>query len=477
VNDSPARSGLPSVGEQNLHPPNPSSLVITSLLTSNFYTTDHLWKHFGAPRSRYDQQELRDASIKLQRALWLTTVPLAIFVRKLVSRMISQIPYGYNKALMQLARYLSLALALTTVLIVSPQAAAQQMWTLSSAPTVRITDDGSAARNFARIVGARRLPDGRIVVAEARSAELRLFSARGDLLRIATRRGEGPNELGFIRFIERTDQQLVAFDGERTVWYSLDSLQELRRAPVQAAARFSAISVLRDGSMWGARSAGFRALQTVKSELRRDSLDVVVYSKSSGNRPFAIGKRPGRSFLTITSPTAPGGFLSSQTRFAPQLLFAGADSYLWFGDSGNNSVSALDASSGRVNTFKLPVAVLPWSSRALVEERSRIQQSDGSALEKELLIAELDPRWRSQSRPVFSALHADVANGVWVELFYESAAASNDVIVLSSQGRAVARLKLPRGLKIWEVGQDFVLGEERDADGLSSVVSYVLNRR
>lgn len=361
--------------------------------------------------------------------------------------------------------------------LLSQSAVAQSQWTLGSAPVLRIVDDGTPAHNFANIRGVLRLSDGRVVIAENRLSELRVFSSRGALQKVATRRGEGPNELGAIQFVQTTPSGLLVFDGQRTVWFSLDSVRETRRVPIRSSARHSAMGALGSGAVWGSKNAGFRVVEKPTSELRRDSLEIVIFSSTLDSIAFTAGKRPGRSSLTITSSTVAHGFRGSMTRFAPQLLLAGSDDVLWFGDSGENRVSQLDARSGRTLTFALPVGIAPWNTRALDAERSRIMRTISAPADRELPLAELEPRWRGASRPVYSALYPDIDNGVWVELFNESAVAAKEILVLNAQGKEFARLALPSDLKVWEIGRDFVLGETRDVDGLSSVVLYRLDRR
>jgi hypothetical protein len=69
-------------------------------------------------------------------------------------------------------------------------------WRVTREPLVRIgVVEGEAAYQFHDIVGAVRLSDGRIVVLDGESAELRFFDGRGMHLRTVAGKGGGPGEL------------------------------------------------------------------------------------------------------------------------------------------------------------------------------------------------------------------------------------------------------------------------------------------
>src|SRR5690606_16795253 len=68
-------------------------------------------------------------------------------------------------------------------------------WHLSPEPLVEIgVLDGAPEDQLFRVVGARRLGDGRIVVANSGTHELRFYDAQGRHLRSVGREGEGPGE-------------------------------------------------------------------------------------------------------------------------------------------------------------------------------------------------------------------------------------------------------------------------------------------
>ena len=69
------------------------------------------------------------------------------------------------------------------------------------------------AQQLFQVNGALRLPDGRIVVANSGSAEVRVYSTTGELLATHGRKGGGPGEFDSPRLVGRmAGDSLVVFD-------------------------------------------------------------------------------------------------------------------------------------------------------------------------------------------------------------------------------------------------------------------------
>ncbi|HYW07328.1 MAG TPA: hypothetical protein VE913_10250, partial [Longimicrobium sp.] len=78
------------------------------------------------------------------------------------------------------------------VRIVENRGAGTLGWTVEEAPMLDIGGDGEAA--LFQVTDAKRLRDGRIVIASAGSHELRIHAADGRLMRGVGREGKGPGE-------------------------------------------------------------------------------------------------------------------------------------------------------------------------------------------------------------------------------------------------------------------------------------------
>ena len=87
-----------------------------------------------------------------------------------------------------------------------------QTWRISDEPVLEIgVEEGEEAYELYRVVDALRLDDGRIVVSNAGTGELRFFDHQGTHLWNAGRHGQGPGEFG-----EFSSMRVWAVPGERS---------------------------------------------------------------------------------------------------------------------------------------------------------------------------------------------------------------------------------------------------------------------
>ena len=107
-------------------------------------------------------------------------------------------------------------------------------WMLEPTPTLRIgLTEGDDPYLFEDIRGVVLLDDGRIVVADGLSREVRFFDARGTYLLTAGGPGQGPGEFADLSWLGRCGEGLYAFDRRQRRVNVLSLEGELRgTAPV-----------------------------------------------------------------------------------------------------------------------------------------------------------------------------------------------------------------------------------------------------
>ncbi len=352
-----------------------------------------------------------------------------------------------------------------------------QRYEVSSAPTLRIEDDGSPAKNFGAIVAVSELNRGRLLVAERQSGELRIFDANGQPLQIATRRGEGPNEVGSIAFLRRLNDAIVVYDRRRAVWFDSDSVREKRRETVLDGAKVTIGGVLGNGRFWGMRTSSWTVEAKVVTGVRRDSVEYVLLDPTRTRVTASLGPRLASTSLTVATSNAAAGMLGSKQRLGHHLHVVGAYEKLWFGDSGERKLSWLDTRTGSTGSTTLAIKETAWRESRIAAERARLVREVSPGADRELALAELDSKWRPKTRPYYSSLYADYNDGLWVELFEEVPTAQpRECLVLNASGAVIATVVLPNGLQVMEIGRDYVLGVRRNADDLLSVERYRLER-
>jgi hypothetical protein len=225
-----------------------------------------------------------------------------------------------------------------------------------------------------------------------------------------------------------------------------------------------------------ARFAPPSTFDPTKAERLRSDLTFRVVSARDRAVASDLGTIAGRTFLRIPSATAQSGFRTSLTRFAPQLHVTSSGGTLWIGDSGSPWLQRIDAGTLRRDSIRVPIASTEWREAEIAAERSRILREVPSASERELPLAELDQRWRGERPPLYAQLYADFNGGLWIEAFSVNARAPRRVIVLDRAGRTVGQLDLPANFEVQEIGERHIVGVERDADGLRTIVVFPLRR-
>lgn len=160
-------------------------------------------------------------------------------------------------------------------------------WRISDAPVLQIgTVTGDPAYELHRVAGVIRLSDGRIVVANDGSRQLRFYDAKGVHLRDVGRQGEGPGEFQFLyRVWTLPADSLATFDNAQMRVSIFDSQGTLVRSRqlqvVEGMGRPSAQTGFSDGSILTISGVGSLSPQEGRIEGNN-----WIYSRYSGDGSF-----------------------------------------------------------------------------------------------------------------------------------------------------------------------------------------------
>ncbi|HSG81465.1 MAG TPA: hypothetical protein VLC48_04385 [Gemmatimonadota bacterium] len=333
-------------------------------------------------------------------------------------------------------------------------------WEIAPEPSVEIGGGETTAHQLYSVVGAVRLGDGRIVVADGGSSELRFYDDVGRHLRSSGRAGEGPGEFRRMMGLGRVRgdslvvydvglQRLQVFDpeGEYVRGYRPEAGAEIPLGAVRDV--FEDGSLLVQRFLTGADIAAGRVWNRV--EMHRFS--------SSGE--YIGGLLPTGGSEAYIEPDDDGGFWFTRP------LFAGRSEIV---------VAALKLYAASTTSPEVQV----WSADGqlgLLIRRSgeprRVTDGDRSLQAEELLEAS-DPRERERMvsafarmsvpdvMPAFGRLTVDDAANVWVEDYRVTESEASHWFVYGPDGRLRAEADWPAGVEPYHVGADFLLGLWRD---------------
>lgn len=343
------------------------------------------------------------------------------------------------------------------------------VWRLSEAPLVSIGGAGDGAEGFGRVVGAVRLSSGTIVVADGMSLELRFFSATGEPIATAGRRGSGPGEFRTMRFRRCTGDSLVVYDGA-----------QLRLSVFSPTGRFvRSFDVLR-----------FSGREIAPYEFECNGRGAVAFLHRSHAAPAVVGPRRPQVDITLHLPGLPaktfGTFPASERYFLggeeiPRPLgritsVAVSPNAVYVGAGDEYEVVRFDLEGRRVGMIRRarrPVRVSQSHIDSFIEE----QVGRGS---RRLTPQAMEAFYRGLEYPVtfpaYSRLLTDPLGNLWVEDYPIPGKGTPGWSVYSADGATLASLDLPSRLQITEIGSDYVVGIWRDELDLQYVRVYRLEK-
>lgn len=226
---------------------------------------------------------------------------------------------------------------------------------------------------------------------------------------------------------------------------------------------------LGNGVLFGTRGAAFRVLSEAPNGVLRDSMRLALFRGDSLTEVIPLADRPGKPSLAVLDASRPGGFRARAYRQGHALHWAAGLDVLWLGESGTGELLRYSAAGARLDSLSAPFPSRAWNSSTV----RRLARAATDALDR----AEWDAQWLPSTPPRFAGLHADPGGSVWVEEFREDPTETRELRLVEPRGAITARMTVPGGVRVLEIGRDYLLGVQEDADGVPEVLMYRLNRR
>jgi hypothetical protein len=357
-----------------------------------------------------------------------------------------------------------------------PLLAGDAGWRVLDSAVVHIgRRDGPVALQLAGVEGALRLTDGRYVIADGGSAELRVFGADGDPQRSFGRPGAGPGEFTTLAGIGRSADAIWAYDFalRRVSWFHPDSgvvgtttLGAEPAALAPAGALPDRSFVLRQ--LWGVTATA----AATREGVRRDPV-AVVRTDSTGSRMDTIALGPGRE---VTIRVEGGRGVMSRRPFGRDLASAVRDGRVVIGTEDTAAIEeyALDGTLRRRIRFR-------DGPRGIGEQE--IDEFVAAALvdvpppERTTRRAELEALPYPERGPSYDRLVVDDRGYLWIRRWKADPAAPRVWSVVDPSGAWLTEVELPAGFTLLDVSDDLVVGVELDELDTESVVAYPLLKR
>ena len=355
-------------------------------------------------------------------------------------------------------------------------------WTVGDTPTLELADSSAPFAGLAPVV---RLSDGRLVVAVGSQQRIRIYDKTGKLLNtIGGRTAEegafhglgwvGRGAVDTILAYDFVAQRLIAYDptGKFVRSVHLDQLGE--EVPAEPLGTYPDGSVL--VRLGGARTPFIARPGTVV----RDSAAYVRY-RTDGFPLAILGAYPqGETFGVQVHPNTPpspfpvpyGLWTSAALRSDTMLIGTGA----------SFEIATIGPDGTPLGLLRAPIeraAITREESEAYTAAALTRLRGGAVSMQVELdsnFIKAIERAPFPARKPAFGRLVVDQTGALWVSAPLAQPNDPTEWTVFSPEGQWLGSVTTPAGLRIDEIGKDYVLGVWRQTHGGEQVRSYPLSR-
>ena len=337
-------------------------------------------------------------------------------------------------------------------------------WQIGPEPTVSIGDVvGEDPYLLQGALDATRLGDGRIVVANVLTQELRVFDARGTYIETWGGAGEGPGEFTGLWEVGRWpgDSVFAGTTARRSISVfasdgSFGRTFNIVRHGGPLWTFVSPVSVTRDGSVL-----------TVLALPTADTL-VAVLRDGEGTTIVSFGSHPSWDLhvMTVGGRTSP-----FRTIFGRSPVLGVWGGLVVIGSTDRYELKAFGADGSLeriVRRAHVPRAPTPADVAAFIDEALADETSGMPDAEAENVKRHRRPVYESvpaaEYFPVFESIVTDALGHLWVEEYERPGEARPGSMwtVFDPEGHVLGLVETPDAMKVKEIGADYILTSIRD---------------
>lgn len=356
-------------------------------------------------------------------------------------------------------------------------------WRVVAEPFLTIgTLEGDDAQQFFRLSDATRLPDGRVAVANRGTGEIRVFGPDGAHLVSMGGQGRGPGEFRLMAWLQRRGDSLVVFDPlqHRLSTYLSDGTF-VASLPVEVAGvRFPDPSaILPDGQLldlWRVDAADPQEIGHIDP-----TVGLVRYVPGGAEAVDTMFAAPGTETLRgAIDYQGRQVLVSDPVPFGRTARAAVGGGRIWFGNGDGFEVTAVEPGTGPAvigRRLLQPRPVTPRDWERYIETTTAGSTAPDAVQEQALKLLDQAPRDRNM--PAYSQLLADAAGNAWVENYrpeWERESSPRLWSVFAPDGRWLGEVEVPEALRVFEIGEDYLLGLVRDEMDIEYVVMHPLEK-
>lgn len=361
----------------------------------------------------------------------------------------------------------------------APAWSESEAWRLSEQPVVDIGGvEGDPDHELYHISNALRTPDGRTVIGNGGSYQIRFYDVSGAHLLDAGREGEGPGEFRTIAWVRPFRGDSIAVYDSRLARISIfDTNGRFARTfPVKAMEGSSmgmADDVFADGSVL------VRAFSGMPPDADREVARPIEPRYSIGPE----GELEDSLFAYAGAEVVMHSFESMGLVYFGPPLFGRSTYYAVRGDriyvASNDSYEVLiHASDGTLESIvRKQHENLEVTDTDIETFKEQQLSSDMPSGMRDPMAEVLDNSPIRETMPAFDSLVVDRMGNLWVEEYNRPGDTVPRWTVFTSEGEMLGTVSLPDGFNLQDVGDDYVLGTWEDELEIEHVLMYGLVKR
>ncbi len=343
-------------------------------------------------------------------------------------------------------------------------------WEIGAQPSLAIGSvNGGGADQLHFVFDATRLPDGRIAIANAGSSEIRVFNPDGSHSATWGRRGEGPGEFNdgapVAAGLWPGDSIAAANSwGERLSIFAADGSHG--RDVALEAGRVIFWTFLPGGRTVVSGNGGISAYTTGSSGLLRQDVEWSILG-ADGKLEASLGEFP---HVEMWVTFAPGRNTMRGYPFARQTVGTAWGELVAIGDQAAYEIKAFAADGTLVRIVRRD-GDLESPTQADADAYWEREYADEPPDRRAESLRDVKDMPLAESYPAFSGILSDRLDHLWVRERWTSV-----WTVFDREGRVRGLVETPSGLRIFEIGRDYILGRSRDELGVEYVEVWALER-
>lgn len=359
-----------------------------------------------------------------------------------------------------------------------PDAAA---WRIDSLPLLELgTAEGDSTQQLYEVRGAVRLADGSVAIANRGTAQVLFYSAAGERVATAGRRGGGPGEFTSMGPIQALGDTVAVFDYEsRHVTYFDRTGGLVRNVQLQTPEGVyppQFVGQLANGRIL-AKALVARPLTGARtSGIRRDSVQLWLFDPlgvpvqqlgSFAGPALAVSVRTRGDAAAITLAYYP---------FYPDFIAATDGQRVVAAETDSARAFVFDGAGTAGTPLRWDAQPRPAPEDLLVKyEQNQLALLRDRSLEPELrrTVREIP---RPALVPVIDRTIVDAFGWTWLREYDEAGEGASSWLIFPPDSGELRRVRAPRGLDITAAGKDWVLGIVTDDVGVEYVRLYRLYR-